>query len=133
MANNFAKNLKILRKIKGESQAELARIVSKGQTTIGNWETGLSEPNIEELVILSNFFGVSLDALILSNLPYASVEDKVRQVEDDPVPYKTKCAFCNYREDVITSLKGQVDALEKVVVHAEARLNAITAPVEKVK
>ncbi len=66
--NNFAKNLYHLRKRENITQQELALKLKKGNTTIGNWENGLSEPNIEELLKLSNIFGVVLQDLVEADL-----------------------------------------------------------------
>jgi len=129
MANKFARNLKILRKISGKSQAELALIVNKGQTTIGNWETGMSEPNMEEMILLSNFFGVSLNDFLIKELTH-DLETQ-NMVNEDPVPYKTQCQTCDMKDEIITALKGQVEALEKAVQHAEARLAAMPQPIAK--
>jgi transcriptional regulator with XRE-family HTH domain len=66
--NNFAKNLYHLRKRDNITQQELASRLKKANTTIGNWENGLSEPNIEELLKLSNIFGVVLQDLVEADL-----------------------------------------------------------------
>lgn len=64
----LGKNIKYLRKNLSENQATIGSLVKKGQTTIGNWENGISEPNVEELLVLSNYFNISLDILIKVDL-----------------------------------------------------------------
>ena len=64
----FGKNLRFLRKQKGINQGELAILVKKGHTTIGNWENGISEPSLGELHDIVNFFGVSADDLLFKDL-----------------------------------------------------------------
>ncbi|MHA4807739.1 helix-turn-helix domain-containing protein [Flavitalea flava] len=64
----LGKNIKYLRKNLSENQSTIGSLVKKGQTTIGNWENGISEPNVEELLILSNYFDISLDVLIKVDL-----------------------------------------------------------------
>lgn len=66
--NYFKENIKFLRKQKSITQGSIALQVDKGQTTIGNWENGISEPNINELILLSNFFGISLTDLVCTDL-----------------------------------------------------------------
>jgi transcriptional regulator with XRE-family HTH domain len=51
-----------------KTQSEIASLIQKGQTTIGNWENGISEPNLDELLILSSFFDIPLDSLIKVDL-----------------------------------------------------------------
>ncbi|HMG81730.1 MAG TPA: helix-turn-helix transcriptional regulator [Ferruginibacter sp.] len=57
-------NLKILRNKLGKNQSYIASIVDKTQQTIGNWESGIGEPNIDELIKITNLFGISLDDFI---------------------------------------------------------------------
>lgn len=64
----FGSNLKYLRKKSGKTQDGLSSEVSIGRTTIANYEAGISEPNLETLVLFSKYFGVSLDDLLSKNL-----------------------------------------------------------------
>jgi transcriptional regulator with XRE-family HTH domain len=50
------------------NQITLAAEVGKGNTTIGNWENGVSQPNVEEMIALCNFFGVDVSSLITVDL-----------------------------------------------------------------
>jgi transcriptional regulator with XRE-family HTH domain len=68
--NYLSANIKHLRRIKGLSQAELAKNFGKKQNTIGNWENGISEPSIKELVILSQIFMVDMASLVNRNLEH---------------------------------------------------------------
>lgn len=69
MSNNFPDKLKGLRKDKKLSQQYLADKLEVSRATIGHWEIGRSEPNMKELVKVSNFFGCTLDYLIDPNIP----------------------------------------------------------------
>ena len=53
-----------LRIKKGISMKEAARLLSMPYTTYVNYEKGTREPNSETLILLSEFFGVSVDYLI---------------------------------------------------------------------
>ena len=64
----LGKNLRYLRKQLSKTQSEIASLIKKGQTTIGNWENGISEPNLDELLVISNFFDIPLDVLIKVDL-----------------------------------------------------------------
>ncbi|HVS97482.1 MAG TPA: helix-turn-helix transcriptional regulator [Puia sp.] len=64
----LGKNIRFLRKQLSKTQSEIATLIKKGQTTVGNWENGISEPNLDELLILSNFFDIPLDLLIKVDL-----------------------------------------------------------------
>lgn len=60
----FAEQLKTLRKINGLIQKELAEKLKIKQNSYSDWENGKSEPNIEMLVRIADYFDVSLDYLM---------------------------------------------------------------------
>jgi transcriptional regulator with XRE-family HTH domain len=64
----LSQNLKYLREKKGMSQDELGEELGVKQPTIGNWETENRTPDIETIVKLAEYFGVSLDELVLKDL-----------------------------------------------------------------
>lgn len=58
------KNLKLLRKECGLSQEKLAKCFEMSQQTIYKYESGLSEPDIANLIRLADYFNTSVDYLI---------------------------------------------------------------------
>lgn len=56
--------LKELRKRKGISQLKLALDLNTNQNTISRYENGEREPGIRELIMIADYFGVSLDYLL---------------------------------------------------------------------
>ncbi len=60
----FKERLKELRLEKGLSQQELGKVVNMSKMAISHWESGHSEPSILQLVVLSDFFGVTVDYLV---------------------------------------------------------------------
>ena len=56
--------LKELRRAKGISQLKLALDLNTHQNTISRYETGEREPGINELIMIANYFNVSVDYLI---------------------------------------------------------------------
>ncbi|MBE5735186.1 MAG: helix-turn-helix transcriptional regulator [Clostridiales bacterium] len=58
------KNISDLRKYKKLTQMELAEALNYSDKAISKWECGDSLPDIEMLVVIANFFGVSLDYLV---------------------------------------------------------------------
>lgn len=63
---DFAENLKDYRKNKGITQRDLADIIGTNNTTLSNWEKGISKPDIDTIIKISNYFGISIDDLIFS-------------------------------------------------------------------
>ena len=56
--------LKEIRKSKGISQLKLAMDLNTNQNTISRYETGEREPGINELIIIADYFNVSVDYLL---------------------------------------------------------------------
>ena len=67
--NNFPKNLRYLRRKKGLLQTEMQSCLGISRTTWSNYENGKTNPSVEDLVRFSSFFGITLDELILYDLP----------------------------------------------------------------
>lgn len=64
MKNYFKENLKQLRKENGYSQKELAEKLNSTIKTISHWETGYSEPSIQQILELCVIFNISADELL---------------------------------------------------------------------
>lgn len=60
----FHDRLKELREDRGLSYIQLSKAIGVADTTLGRWESGKRIPNIESLILLSQFFGVSTDYLL---------------------------------------------------------------------
>jgi transcriptional regulator with XRE-family HTH domain len=65
---NLASNLKHLRKKMGKTQDGLSTELGIGRTTLANYEAGISEPNLETVMLFANYFGVNLDQILTQNL-----------------------------------------------------------------
>lgn len=61
---SFCSQLTKLRKNKKLTQCDLASKLNVKQYVISSWETGRSEPNIEQLSLLSEIFEVPIDYLL---------------------------------------------------------------------
>lgn len=56
--------LKEIRNAKGISQLKLAIDLNTSQNTISRYETGEREPGITELILIADYFNVSVDYLL---------------------------------------------------------------------
>lgn len=61
---NFNEKILELRKSKSLSQDELGEKLQVSRQTISKWETGQSYLDFQRLVLLSDYFGITLDALV---------------------------------------------------------------------
>lgn len=56
-----------LRLEKNLTQRQVAKALFVSQGTYNNWENGKTEPSIEQLIALSDFFGESIDFIVCNN------------------------------------------------------------------
>ena len=54
----------MLRKAKKLSQKELGQLVHVSQTSVSQWESGTTNPDIKTLVMLAELYGVTTDFLL---------------------------------------------------------------------
>ena len=64
MKSNFAENLKALRKEQHITQEHLAEAMGVSAGAVYKWEQAISTPDIEMMMELASFFGISVDALV---------------------------------------------------------------------
>ncbi len=60
----FSEKLQELRKSKGLTQEDLAKLLFVSRTAVSKWESGRGYPNIDSLKEISKFFDVSIDDLL---------------------------------------------------------------------
>lgn len=68
-------NIKSLRKSKGLSQEELAIKLNVVRQTISKWEQGLSVPDAEMLILISEVFETPISILLGENISESKVDD----------------------------------------------------------
>lgn len=75
---NLAKNITNLRKKKGLTQEQLAKAINISPQAISKWETQMSQPDVQILPLLADYFDVSIDYLFYGrDLAYGEVYEKV--------------------------------------------------------
>lgn len=72
----FNEKLQKLRKEKGITQEELAKVLFVSRTAVSKWESGRGYPNIDSLRDLSRYFSVTLDELICPEEILSAAEDE---------------------------------------------------------
>ena len=72
---NFNEKLIKLRKSKGLLQEELGAEIEVSRQTISKWESCQSYPDFQRLVLLSDYFGLTLDELV-KDIDVEDVRDK---------------------------------------------------------
>ncbi|MDE6625963.1 MAG: helix-turn-helix domain-containing protein [Lachnospiraceae bacterium] len=71
---NVADRIQNLRKIKGISQEQLAEAIGVSRQAVSKWESEQSTPDLEKIVLMSDFFDVTTDYLLKGIEPTNEIE-----------------------------------------------------------
>ena len=118
--NNFPKNLRYLRKKKGLLQTEMQPCLGISRTTWSNYENGKTNPAVEDLVRFSKFFGITLDELILHDLPSEN-QTALEKKPVKPVLYKTNEMVTVTAEPDISYVLQEIKKLREEVNTIKAK------------
>ncbi|GMQ64298.1 helix-turn-helix domain-containing protein [Vallitalea maricola] len=93
-----------LRKDKGITQQQLAKIIGVSTAAISKWESGNSYPDITLLPILAKFFNVTIDTLL--NFDKDLSDEKVKEIYEE-------CEELFNNSDMSTAIKRTKEYLNK--------------------
>lgn len=129
----LGKNLRYLRKKSSQNQDDIAFLVNKGQTTIGNWENGVSEPSLGDLLIISNYFGIPVDVLLKTDLTQqqapAAAAEKNRVPSGERIPSKEPLEYDHGKEEISMVQESAEDRLFPIL----EEIRAIRSEIENIK
>ncbi len=77
----FSSNIKLLRKRRGLTQEELAAALKMKRPTLSGYENNVAQPGAQQMIAISDFFGISVDTLIRVNLKKLR-QSQLRQLEN---------------------------------------------------
>lgn len=106
---NFSEKLYSLRKKSGLSQEQLAESLGVSRQAISKWESGHSVPETDKLLIISEYFEVSLDYLMKDS----QIEDS--QIEDSSVKEHEKNAVSQTDNCTANLLPGAIICIAGVI------------------
>lgn len=78
----LADRIQHLRKAKGISQEELADQIGVSRQAVSKWESGQSSPDLEKIILLSEFFDVATDYLLKGMEPLPKENPKSKDKPD---------------------------------------------------
>lgn len=102
-----SKNIKHLRTLKGFTQEQFAQAIDVTKSRIGSYEEGRSVPPIEMLIVISDFFNISIDALVKSDLTLAT-EDNFIAIDNQRILFPIKVDTNN--NDIIEVVTKEASA-----------------------
>nr|ABC48877.1 hypothetical protein [Enterococcus faecium] len=89
---NMSDRIQYLRKTKGISQEELADKVGVSRQAVSKWESEQSTPDLEKVIIMSDFFGVTTDYILKGIEPVNDKEQKSKEIASK-ILYISSTAF----------------------------------------
>lgn len=121
----FAANINILRKSKGLTQAEIATAIGFKRNTWNNYENDASEPSIEGLLLIAQYFGITIDDLLTKDFSQDAPlinneEDNGNTLKSTPnqTPISTpKALNLQFSDDYTFKLSKPDDKDEAVIWH----------------
>lgn len=81
----FGEKLQILRKSKGLSQEQLAARMTVSRQAVSKWELGESNPDMENVIQISNIFDVTTDYLLKDGEPSNSTNENTMRSNENAV------------------------------------------------
>ena len=97
----ISSNIRFLRNLKRYGQEDIAAALSLTQAAISAYEVGKSQPTPDGLVILSDFFGVTIDDLIKKDL----------SIQEEPVTIGLEQTQFEAIKQEIAELRRAIDTL----------------------
>ncbi|MFD0992293.1 helix-turn-helix domain-containing protein [Tenacibaculum geojense] len=102
----FGRNIKKIRGVKGLSQKAFAEVFDLKRATLGAYEEGRSEPKIETIIKIANYFSITIDSLLTADLTVNELLQFKEELILEPaqkikqhiahIPYVHEEAFENY-------------------------------------
>ncbi|MDX5347538.1 MAG: LexA family transcriptional regulator, partial [Hymenobacteraceae bacterium] len=129
----IGKNIKKIRTVKKLSQASFAQLFNLARPSVGAYEEGRSEPKMETVVQISQYFGLSIDLLLTKELTVNELygfDIFKKDFHKDPSLIKVAAAAEKQAQEA--RLVRAKQALEYIVNHHDPqyldKLPAITLP-----
>lgn len=82
--NNFAQNIRYIRKINKLTQKEMAKKLGKAPTSVASWEQGVRKPTVKDTVLICKVFGIDIGNLLDADLSlsYSSTNNSFYEVTE---------------------------------------------------
>lgn len=115
-------NIAALRKMRGLNQVDLANAIHVTQSAVSQWETGRTVPDLQQLYILSDFFGVSVDTLTSEKgiIPTGTLKASREQKKIDTHTYYAE-RFGPETQRIVDDLLARLQALPEDMREDAAR------------
>ena len=114
---SFNEIFKELRKSKKLKQWEIAAIFNTDRSTITKWETGKSKPSHDTMIMIADYFGVSMDYLLGVSDVREELPNKKESINDELS--ENKKALLTFAETVPEDKAAMILQVMKSIVEAD--------------
>lgn len=83
-----------LRKRSGLSQEQLAERLDVSRQAVSKWESGVSVPESEKLVVISSYFNVSVDYLLKDEIDYPNANEPTSSQKKNEIARYVGLGLC---------------------------------------
>ena len=96
MPSAIGNRIREARRAKGLSQAQLAAMIGEKNTTISNWEVGVSKPDIDALCELSKALEVSANDLLMADGDKPAITDAAAHFDANKLTPEGREQYLNF-------------------------------------
>lgn len=95
---SFKNKLQNIRKEKGLSQESIAEKIGVSRQAVAKWETGQSYPDVENLILISDMFKVSIDKLVKEDFDECEYNDikEEKEIDDKIIEFLCRAKKVTY-------------------------------------
>ena len=106
-----------LRQAKGLTQLQLAGIIGVSHQAVSKWESGAALPDIQTMMALTRFFGITVEQLV-----YAELNDEI--IEDEPLNEEKEMKHMSIQQLLMMAPFMSKEAVEEIALTIETPITS---------
>ncbi|MBK9458940.1 MAG: helix-turn-helix transcriptional regulator [Sphingobacteriales bacterium] len=129
----IARNLKYLRNKFSKKQPELARLLNVTQSTYSSYENERMQPNIANIILLADYFSVTVDALLKQNMEVEGItsdeKKNTHQVNNELIDNHNRIIHTEFdwarMEQRLNELQNNIELQKQIIVAKDELIAAL--------
>lgn len=115
-----------LRKANGLSQEQLAEKLGVSRQSISKWELNETLPELDKILMLSDLFSVSTDALLKDSVPVNTTGSSTDRTKDDPKKMSLENNSMSMRMLSTENMMMHMDGMPDIIMEPMGTMEPIT-------
>lgn len=107
------KNISKLRKARGLTQARFAEALHVTQAAVSQWETGRTNPDVQQMFIIADFFGITVEELSGMDIP--------SEVPTPPPPPKKPDTIAEYLSQLNPENRAFIEEMARKLLASQEK------------